>query len=110
MIRVEPHQPPQPPTKFEFLEYLKEIRWFDDKTWFDKHNTTWDDTIILADFETYPDLLEWFEVFQSKELRKRVFMSIFEECFNSDWRSGQEVHKVVITKRLYQTSPYSTQD
>ena len=60
----------------------------------------------LADLETSPDLLEWFEEFQSGELRG----SIFEEYFNGDWRSGQEVHKVVITQRLYQTSPNSTQE
>ena len=60
----------------------------------------------LSDLETSPDLLEWFEWFQSEELRK----NIFEEYFNGDWRSGQEVHKVVITQRLYQTSPNSTQE
>ena len=64
----------------------------------------------LADLESSPDLLKWFEEFQSEELRKRVSLSIFEEYFNGDWRLGQEIHKVVITQRLYQTSPNSTQE
>ena len=51
------------------------------------------------------NLLEWVEDFRSEDFRK----SIFEEYFNGDWRSGQEFHKVVITQRLYQTSPNSTQ-
>ena len=59
----------------------------------------------LADLETDPYLLEWFERFQSEEFRKKNF----KEYFNDDWRSGQEVHKVVITQRFYQTSPNSTQ-
>ena len=60
----------------------------------------------LADIETSPYLLQWFEKFQSEKVRR----NLLEEYFNGDWRSGREVHKVVITKRLYQTSPYSTQD
>ena len=35
--------------------------------------------------------------------------NIIEEYFNGDWRKGQEIHNVVITQRLYQTSPNSTQ-
>ena len=35
--------------------------------------------------------------------------NIIEEYFNGDWRDGKEIHKVVITQRLYQTSPNSTQ-
>ena len=85
---MEPITPPQPPTKPEFLEYYSLYEY------------------ELADLESSPDLLEWFEEFQSEELRK----NIFEEYFNGDWRSGQEVHKVVITQRLYQTSPNSTQE
>ena len=88
MVKMEPITPPQPPTKPEFLEYYSLYEY------------------ELADLESSPDLLEWFEEFQSEELRK----NIFEEYFNGDWRSGQEVHKVVITQRLYQTSPNSTQE
>ena len=88
MVKMEPITPPQPPTKPEFLEYYSLYEY------------------ELADLESSPDLLEWFEEFQSEELRK----NIFEEYFNGDWRSGQEVHKVVITQRLYQISPNSTQE
>ena len=90
MVKMEPPTPP--PTKPEFLEYLEE--------YYSHYEYE------LADLESSPDLLEWFEEFQSEELRK----NIFEEYFHGDWRSGQEVHKVVITQRLYQTSPNSTQE
>ena len=36
-------------------------------------------------------------------------LDVIEEYFNGDWRYGQEIHEVVITQRLYQTSPNSTQ-
>ena len=34
---------------------------------------------------------------------------VIEEYFDGDWRKGQEIHKVVITQRFYQTSPHLTQ-
>ena len=50
--------------------------------------------------------VDWdFETFQSEELSK----SIFEDSFDGDWRKGKEICKAVITKRLYQVSPNSTQ-
>ena len=102
MVKIEPMTPPQPPTKLEFLEYLKqEYSASNDLALLAEYN--YEPT--LADLETSPDLLEWFEWFQSEEHRK----NIFEGYFNGDWRSGQEVQKVVITHRLYQTSPNSTQ-
>ena len=42
-------------------------------------------------------------------LPSKSTLNIIEEYFYGDWRSGQEVHKVVITQRLYQISPNSTQ-
>ena len=68
----------------------------------------------LADLETSPYLLQWFEEFQSGELSviyKEYYQRIgtIEVSFDGDWRKGQEFHKVVITQRLYQTSPNSTQ-
>ena len=33
----------------------------------------------------------------------------FEDYFYGDWRKGQEIQKIDITKRLYQISPNSTQ-
>ena len=95
MVKMEPLEPLQPPSKFEFLEYLLAEYGYE---------------ATLADLETSTQLLNGFEWFQSEELRKRVSLSIFEEYFDGDWRSGQEVHKVVITQRLYQTSPNSTQE
>ena len=84
MIKIEPVEKPQPPTKFEFLEYLEELG--------------------LTEAEFIP-----FGRFQRQELSKRVKKSTFEESFNGNWRKGQEIHKVVITQRLYQTSSNSTQ-
>ena len=117
MVKIEPITPPQPPTKLEFLENLKQyINSASNDTWYINGSYYYSEKSALlaeynyeptlADLETSPDLLEWFEEFQSGELRG----SIFEEYFNGDWRSGQEVHKVVITQRLYQTSPNSTQE
>ena len=34
---------------------------------------------------------------------------VIEEYFRGDWRSGQEIGKIVITQRFYQISPNSTQ-
>ena len=36
-------------------------------------------------------------------------LDVIEEYFNDDWRKGGEIRRVVITQRLYQTSPSSTQ-
>ena len=36
-------------------------------------------------------------------------LGVIEEYFRGDWRSGQEISKIVITQRFYQTSPNSTQ-
>ena len=36
-------------------------------------------------------------------------LGIFEEYFYDDWRKGEEIQRIVITQRLYQTSPSSTQ-
>ena len=108
MVKIEPMKPP--PTKLEFLEYLK---LFNDSYYYSNESALlaeYNYEPTLADLETSPDLLEWFEEFQSEELRRRVSSSTFKEYFNGDWRSGQEFHKVVITQRLYQTSPNSTQE
>ena len=161
MVKIEPLQL-QPPSKFEFLEYLKfEYLEYKNGHWptllaeYDYAptlagletllvesyvSTTQNATCIMledkdfrgehiifcfqstlaelkllaeygykptfADLEISPDFLEWYERFQSGKLRKNMF----EEYFNGDWRPGREVHKVVITQRLYQTSPNSTQE
>ena len=36
-------------------------------------------------------------------------LDVIEEYFGGDWRSGQEIRKIVITQRFYQISPNSTQ-
>ena len=51
-----------------------------------------------------PPPADWRGQFPSKST-----LDVIEEYFNGDWRLGQEVHKVIITQRLYQTSPDSTQ-
>ena len=124
MVKIEPITPPQPPTKLEFLEYLDYEFGYEygheygyEYGYEYSYEYSYDYALLaeynfeptLADLETSPGLLEWFEQFQSEEMREIVFLSIFEEYFNGDWRSGQEFHKVVITQRLYQTSSNSTQ-
>ena len=42
-------------------------------------------------------------------LPSKSTFDVIEEYFDGDWRKGHEVHKLVITQRLYQTSPNSTQ-
>ena len=131
MVKIEPITPLQPPTKLDFLEYLKQEYSTSNDSYYDYHDSYYgyydsyynyqyyskEELLLaeynyeptLADLETSTDLLNWFEEFQLEELRKRVSLIIFDEYFNGDWRSGQEVNKVVITQRLYQTSPTSTQ-
>ena len=167
MVKMEMLQPPQPPSKFEFLEYLKfEYLEYDNLYWptllaeygyaptLGGLETLLTESIIeeslyttyqmscwemlpsemypsyrefcvestlaelkllaeygyeptLADLDTSPYLLQWFEKFQSEKVRRILLL---EEYFNGDWRSGREIYKVVITQRLYQTSPNSTQE
>ena len=92
MVTIQPLEAPEAPTKFDCLEYLKKIGW--------SQNYSMDRWMLLSVY-VYDDLKEC----QSKELSK----SIFEEFFNGDWRKGQEISKIVITKRFYQISPSSTQ-
>ena len=33
----------------------------------------------------------------------------YRDFFEDDWRSGQEIHQIVITLRFYQVSPEKTQ-
>ena len=41
--------------------------------------------------------------------KKNSKMGISEEYFSGDWREGREIRKLVLTQRLYQISPTSTQ-
>ena len=36
------------------------------------------------------------------------FEKIYED-FKTNWRENTEIHQIIITKRMYQISPYSTQ-
>ena len=36
-------------------------------------------------------------------------LDVIEDYVQGDWRSGKEISKVVITQRIYQISPNSTQ-
>jgi len=79
MIKIEPLEAPEPPTKFEFIEFLDQ-------------NYNWMDN---ASLDFYYD--------------RKLSLIIFEEYFNGDWRNGHEFHKIVITHRLYQISSTATQ-
>ena len=46
---------------------------------------------------------------QSMSEAFKMSVDAFEKYFDGDWRNGQEINKVVITQRLYQTSSNSTQ-
>ena len=39
----------------------------------------------------------------------KSWLGVIEEYFPGDWRSGQEIRKIVITQRFYQIAPNSTQ-
>ena len=95
MVKIQPLEAPEAPTRFDFLEYLDDIH---DWSYF---NYSMD--FLYDNFNEFLD--DNLEKFQSKELSK----SIFEEFFNGDWRKGQEISKIVITKRFYQISSSSTQ-
>ena len=41
--------------------------------------------------------------------KKNSERGISEEYFSVDWREGREIRKLVLTQRLYQISPNSTQ-
>ena len=115
MVRIEPLLPLQNyyelPTKFEFLEYLHDYESpFNSTLW--SENISIDylydnlDDISFGQNKSLNDFLnENLEWFQSKEL----FENIFQEYFNDNWRYGQPIRKVVISQRLYQISPNSTQ-
>ena len=48
--------------------------------------------------------MDWLGRFESMSK-----LDVIEEYFRGDWRSGQEIGKIVISQRLYQISPNSTQ-
>ena len=107
MVKIQPLKAPEvpptePPTKFEFLEFL-------DQT-YDWYNYAMENASIDYLYDLYYDYLddnlEWF---QSKKVNDYLSKSIFEEYFNGDWRKGHEFQKIVITHRLYQISPTATQ-
>ena len=124
MVKIEPVHLQQPPTKFEFLEFMNQnipficglipteiietiIEKIGDYYWYSSIITGY--TWKLADIEASSGASWWFqnslEIFQSQMVSK----SIFEEYLNGDWRQGQEIQKIVITQRLYQISPNTTQ-
>ena len=52
-----------------------------------------------------PPLLDWSGQFTLGKSK----LDVIQEYFRGDWRSGQEISKIVITQRLYQISTNSTQ-
>ena len=49
-----------------------------------------------------PPRLHWSGLSKNK-------LDVIQQYFRGDWRSGQEISKIVITQRFYQISPNSTQ-
>ena len=115
MVRIEPLLPLQNyyelPTKFEFLEYLHDYEDpFGGTLWSENISIhyLYDnlDDISFRQNESLNDFLnENLEGFQAKVVSE----NIFQEYFNDNWRYGQPIRKVVISQRLYQISPNSTQ-
>ena len=66
MVKMEPLEPPQPPSKFEFLEFLLAEYGYE---------------ATLADLETSTYLLNGFEWFQLEELRKKSIFVYFGRVF-----------------------------
>ena len=98
VVKIEPSEPLQPPTIEELIEQIVQNPSAD----------YWYGDLELLEF------LQYFEWYKMQELTKaqneRIVQGyVIEENFVGDWRKGQEIHKVVITQRLYQTSPTSTQ-
>ena len=87
MVKIEPPAPLEPPTKLDFLEYLEESHFY----------ALENETTEYRDY-LYDNILYNNQTFE-----------FIEEYFDGDWRKGQEVHKVVITQRLYQITPDATQ-
>ena len=95
---MEPSEPIQPPTIEEFMQNILK----------------YPGSYPLPDDATLLDFFEYFEWYKLRELSEAQHARIvegyvIEEKFVGDWRKGREIHKVVITQRLYQTSPTSTQ-
>ena len=102
MVAIEPTEPLQPPTIEEFMEQVL------------KYPGSFQMLYHLPDDAPLITFFEYFEWYKSRELaqaqNERIVQGyVIEENFVGDWRKGQEIHKVVITQRLYQTSPTSTQ-
>ena len=110
MVRIEPLLPLQNyyelPTKFEFLEYL---HGYEDPF----GGTRWSENISIDYLYDNLDQNESLNDFLNEKLEgfqaKVVLENIFQEYFNDNWRYGQPIRKVVISQRLYQISPNSTQ-
>ena len=55
---------------------------------------------------------EPFEAFNADfepQLLSKSTQDLIEEYFHDEWQRGKEIRKVIITQRLYQTSPNSVQ-
>ena len=107
MVKIQPLKAPEvpptePPTKFEFLEFL------DQPYIWNNYSMKYASSDFLYDYY-YDGLDDNLELFQSKKVKEYQSKSIFEEYFNGDWRKGNEFHKIVITHRLYQISSTATQ-
>ena len=95
---MEPSEPIQLPTIEEFIQNI---------LGYPEYFYVPDNATLLQFFEYFESYKFWI---LSEAQNERIVQGyVIEENFVADWRKGQEIHKVVITQRLYQTSPTSTQ-
>ena len=106
---IGPREPPElpEPTKFEFLEFIDQTY---SNFWYN-YSMEYASLDYLYDYyyDYLNDNLEWFQSKEVNEYLSKTGDLLFEEYFNGDWRKGHEIHKIVITLRLYQISPIVTQ-
>ena len=57
----------------------------------------------------HPSISGAFDLKQTYWSTSKSTQDVIEEYFFGDWRKGQDIRKVVITRRFYQTSPNTTQ-
>ena len=96
MVKIEPLQLSRPANSSDFFEYVRKEYGFEETDFGD----------IPSDIRS--SLSDEFNRFWS-EKESMILRSYMEEYFDGDWRMGKEIRKVVLTQKIYQTSPNSTQ-
>ena len=107
MVKLQPQEAPEPPTKYDFFEHLYQ-KWGLQYWYFPAADGPPSMDFLYDYVDDYfisvvPGVLENF---QSEKL---LPFGVLTQYFQGDWRMGREIRKVVITQRFYQISPNSTQ-